>query len=54
MIPLEIAYDHSAAKDKEFVAVEGGDHYFKPCKPQYGDTEKRAFDYVDAWLAKRF
>ena len=51
---LEIAYDLSAAKDKEFVAVNGGDHYFDPCGPQYGDTAKRAFDYVDAWLNKRF
>jgi pimeloyl-ACP methyl ester carboxylesterase len=49
---LETAYDLSAAKDKEFVAVEGGDHYFKPCKPEYGDPVKHAFDYVDSWLTK--
>lgn len=48
----EIAFDRSAAKDKEFVAVEGGDHYFRPCRPQYGDSEKRAFDYLDGWLTK--
>jgi pimeloyl-ACP methyl ester carboxylesterase len=54
LVPLEIVYDHSAAKDKEFVAVDGGDHYFKPCRPEFGDTEKRAYDYVEAWLAKRF
>jgi pimeloyl-ACP methyl ester carboxylesterase len=54
MVPLEIAYDHSAAADKEFVVVDGGDHYFRPCKPEYGDSEKRAYDYVEAWLAKRF
>ena len=54
MVPLEESYDHSAAKDKQFVAVEGGDHYFRPCRPEFGDTEKRAFDYVDAWLTKRF
>ena len=54
MVPLEITYDHSAAKDKEFVVVEGGDHSFRPCRPEFGDSQKRAFDYVDAWLAKRF
>jgi len=54
MVPLEITYDHSAAKDKEFVVVEGGDHSFRPCRPEFGDSQKRAFDYVDAWLSKRF
>ena len=39
-----IAFDHPAAKDKEFVAVEGGDHSFRPCRPQYGDSGKHAFD----------
>lgn len=48
----EIAYDLSAAKDKEYVGVEGGDHHFLPCKPEYGDPAKRAFDYVDSWLMK--
>ena len=49
---LEISYDHSAAKDREIVGVEGADHNFKPCKPEYGDTYKRAFDYMDGWLSK--
>jgi pimeloyl-ACP methyl ester carboxylesterase len=48
----EIGFHRSAARDKEFVGVEGGDHSFRPCKPQYGDSEKRAFDYVDGWLMK--
>jgi hypothetical protein len=54
LVPLEAVYDNSAAKDKEFVAVEGADHSFLPCKPEYGDTQKRAFDYADKWLQKRF
>jgi hypothetical protein len=54
LVPLETVFDHSAAKDKEFVAVEGADHDFEPCQPQYGDTQKRTFDYVEAWLNKRF
>ncbi len=48
----EITYEHSAAKDKQFAAVEGADHYFQPCKPRYGDTFNRAFGYADAWLTK--
>jgi len=54
LIPLETVFDHSAAKDKEFVAVEGGDHSFQPCQPQFGDSQKRAMDYVESWLNKRF
>jgi len=49
---LETAYDLSAANDKEFVGVEGGNHYFQACKPEYGDPAKHAFDYVDSWLMK--
>jgi pimeloyl-ACP methyl ester carboxylesterase len=52
IVPGELAYDHSPAKDKEYVSVEGGDHFFKPCKPEYGDPVKRTFDYVDHWLMK--
>jgi pimeloyl-ACP methyl ester carboxylesterase len=48
----EIAYEHSPAADKEFVGVEGANHGFTPCRPEYGDTFKRAFDYVDGWLGK--
>ncbi len=52
LVPLETVYDHAAAKDKEFVAVEGANHGFSPCRPEFGDTRKRTFDYVDAWLSK--
>jgi hypothetical protein len=48
----EIEFDHLGAKDKTFAAVEGALHEFGPCKPQYGDTQKRLFDFVDAWLGK--
>jgi hypothetical protein len=54
LVPLEEVYDHSAAKNKEFVAVEGGDHYFQPCRPEFGNSQKRAFDYVDHWLTRHF
>jgi pimeloyl-ACP methyl ester carboxylesterase len=49
---LEAAYDRSASKDKAFVGIEGANHGFQPCKPEYGDVRKRAFDYVDGWLRK--
>jgi len=50
IVPDEIIYDHLAAKDKELVMVEGATHGFAPCKPEFGDTAKRTFDYVDTWL----
>jgi pimeloyl-ACP methyl ester carboxylesterase len=52
VVYLEIAYDHSAASDKEMAGVEGADHGFLPCRPEYGDTFKRTFDFVDGWLSK--
>ena len=53
VVPSEIVYDHLAANDKEYVAVEGAGHDFAPCSPAYGDTKKQTFDFVDQWLAKR-
>ena len=52
MVLHEIAYDHSAAKDKEFVGVEGANHEFGPCRPEFPGTFKRAFDYMDGWLTR--
>lgn len=52
VVYLEIAYEKSAAQDKQFVAVQGANHFFMPCRPQYGDTFDRAFNYVDGWLRK--
>ena len=52
IVPGEITYDHLAAKDKTLVTVEGAAHQFNPCKPEYGNTQKRTFDFVDGWLAK--
>jgi hypothetical protein len=54
VVPSEIYYDHSGAKDKQYVAIEGAAHVFTPCKPEYGDTKKNLFDYVDGWIAKRY
>jgi hypothetical protein len=52
LVTNELAYDHSHAADKEFTAVEGADHFFKACKPEYGDAVKRTFDHVDGWLTR--
>jgi len=30
--------------------VEGATHNFTACRPEYGDTMARTFDYLDAWL----
>lgn len=52
LVPGEIIFDHLAAKDKSFAVVEGATHGFAPCKPDYGDTVKRSFDFVDEWLSR--
>lgn len=52
IVPDEIIFDHLASKDKTMAVVEGSVHGFTPCKPEYGDTVKRAFDNVDNWLSK--
>ena len=38
--------------DKMLVAVEGQEHFFNACKPEFGDTKRRNFDTVASWLAK--
>jgi hypothetical protein len=52
MVPGELIYDRLASKDKTYATVEGATHGFGPCKPEYGDTTKRTFDFVDEWLSK--
>jgi hypothetical protein len=52
IVPGELIFDHLASKDKTFAGVEGAVHGFNPCRPEYGDTVKRTFDFVDGWLGK--
>jgi len=52
IVASEIVYDHLASKDKTFAGVEGSEHFFTPCEPQYGNTTQRLFDYVEQWLGK--
>jgi hypothetical protein len=49
VVPGEIIFDHLATTDKEYASIEGAVHGFTPCKPEYGDTAARTFDFVDAW-----
>ncbi|MCP3729863.1 alpha/beta hydrolase [Sphingomonas sp. MG17] len=52
LVSGELTFDALASRDKSYAAVEGATHLFTPCRPQYGDTVKRSFDFVDSWLSK--
>lgn len=52
IVPGEIVYDRLGSRDKAYAAVEGATHMFTPCSSHYGDTVKRTFDFVAAWLSK--
>ena len=52
LVPDEIIFDHLGSNDKTPAFAEGAVHGFTPCRPEYGDTVKRAFDHVDTWLSK--
>jgi pimeloyl-ACP methyl ester carboxylesterase len=51
VMPGEIIFDHLGSHDKTYASVEGATHGFAPCRPEYGDTSKRTFDYLDGWLS---
>jgi hypothetical protein len=56
----EIMYDLSAAKDKEYIVVEGALHGYTPCKPcektsgEFSNSDKNLFDYIQQWTNARF
>jgi hypothetical protein len=56
----ESIYENAGSKDKTLVFVEGASHLFTPavqCERfpgEFGDTQKRVFDYVDEWLNHTF
>lgn len=52
VVPGEVIYDRLGSKDKTYASVEGATHLFQPCRPEYGDTKKRVFDFVDEWVSK--
>jgi hypothetical protein len=56
----EIHYEVAASQDKDFIVIEGAEHGVTPCTEcestpgQYSNTVKNFFDYVAAWINKRF
>ena len=56
----ELSFERSAARDKDFVAIEGAVHGFTPCLPcektpgQYANSVRNLFDYVAAWINARY
>jgi hypothetical protein len=47
-----ISAEGSGNPRRTVAAVEGATHLFQPCRPAFGDTEGRTFDFVDSWLSK--
>jgi hypothetical protein len=56
----ELMYDLSAAKDKDYIVIEGALHGYTPCKAcekapgQYSNSDKNLFDYIQKWTNDRF
>jgi hypothetical protein len=56
----EKMFDMAASQDKDFIVIEGAAHGIVPCKPcektpgEYSNSVKNAFDYMKAWIDKRF
>ena len=56
----EKMFDMAASPDKDFIVTEGAAHGIVPCRPcestpgQYGNSVKNTFDYMKAWIDKRF
>jgi hypothetical protein len=54
----ETIYENAASGDKTLVFVEGASHMFTPvlkCERfpgEFGDTEKKIFDYADTWISQ--
>jgi len=53
-------FDLAKSQDKDYIVVEGANHDQTPCVPcettpgQYSNTVKNFFDYVKAWIDKRY
>jgi len=52
VVSNETAFDHAVSSDKTIVYIEGATHMTFPIKPEFGDTVKTTFDYLDGWLSK--
>jgi pimeloyl-ACP methyl ester carboxylesterase len=55
----ETIYENAASPDKTIIFVEGAGHLFttaSQCEKfpgEFGDTQKKTFDYVDKWLSQK-
>jgi hypothetical protein len=56
----EIMFERSAARDKDFIVIEGAVHNYTACKEcektpgQYSNALKNLFDYIQKWTNERF
>ena len=56
----EIHYEMAASADKEFIVIDGATHNITPCAAcekapgEYSNATRNFFDYVAAWINKRF
>jgi pimeloyl-ACP methyl ester carboxylesterase len=56
----EKMFDLAVSQDKDFAVVEGASHPIVPCtacektKGQFSNTVKNTFDYMKAWIDKRY
>jgi pimeloyl-ACP methyl ester carboxylesterase len=52
VVSNETAFDHAVSSDKTIAYIEGATHMTSPIRPEFGDTVKATFDYLDSWLSK--
>jgi hypothetical protein len=56
----EKMFEGAVSPDKDYAVTEGAMHGVVPCKPcetvpgQYSNSVKNTFDYMKAWIDKRF
>ena len=56
----EHEYDAATTRDKDMIVIEGATHGFTPCTRcektpgQYANSATNFFDYVRAWIMKRY
>ena len=57
---MEREYDAATTRDKDLIVIEGASHGFTPCTRcektpgQYANSAKNFYDYVQAWITKRY
>jgi pimeloyl-ACP methyl ester carboxylesterase len=60
LVDDERLFEAAVSPDKDYAVTEGAAHGVVPCRPceatpgQYANTVKNTFDYMKAWIDKRF